>query len=124
MPKKKTLLVYGIGYIASYFFPLPVIFVYRMLGKTEALEGLREFYMSFITSSTCFCMLTLDALLLVPALVRFIGRFHEDFNSENLHREPVKSFLENESAIVTAFSYVIFAGSLLVFYGAWLGTVV
>jgi len=43
--------------------------------------------------------------------------FHITHNAENIHRQPVKFFIENQNAMKLAFSYIFFFGSFIMFYG-------
>ena len=44
--------------------------------------------------------------------------FHIKYNAENIHRQPVKFFIENQNAIKLAFTYLFFFGSFLILWGA------
>ena len=39
--------------------------------------------------------------------------FHITHNAENIHRQPVKFFIENQNAMKLAFSYIFFFGSFI-----------
>ena len=44
--------------------------------------------------------------------------FHITHNAENIHRQPVKFFIENQNAMKLAFTYFFFFGSFLMLWGA------
>ena len=44
--------------------------------------------------------------------------FHVTHNAENIHRQPVKFFIENQNAMKLAFTYIFFFGSFLMLWGA------
>ena len=50
-------------------------------------------------------------------MLDMVINFHITHNAENIHRQPVKFFIENQNAIKLAFSYIFFFGSFIMFYG-------
>jgi hypothetical protein len=119
MEKKKKLLFFSIGTIA-----VPIIltmvyaivmFVFKILGKIEIVSNLDLYFITLTMSSVTFCILTLFDLL-PPFFIDVILEFHKRFNSVNLDKNPVKFVINNKLKIQTAFSYLIFISSILVFY--------
>ena len=51
-------------------------------------------------------------------MVDMVINFHITHNAENIHRQPVKFFIENQNAIKLAFTYIFFFGSFLTLWGA------
>jgi len=44
--------------------------------------------------------------------------FHITHNAENIHRQPVKFFIENQNTMKLTFTYIFFFGSFLMLWGA------
>jgi len=48
--------------------------------------------------------------------------FHQNYNAENLNRNPIKFIIENREIIKTGFKGLFFLGSFLIYYGVVYGS--
>ena len=122
MDKIKVLKFCGIGFIATpiilILISVVVMFTFKILGKIEIVRNLNVFFSSLTISSMTFCILTLFNML-PPVLIDILLGLHRQYNSANMNRNPIKFVVNNKLKIQSCFSYLIFAGSIPVFYGIW-----
>ena len=57
--------------------------------------------------------------VVIPALVRGVARFNTTFNRSNIHKEPLRTFMNNIPKVEMGYRLFFFAGSVLMFYGIW-----
>ena len=55
----------------------------------------------------------------IPALVRGVARFNTTFNRSNVHKEPLRTFLNNIPKVEMGYRLFFLFGSALIFYGIW-----
>jgi hypothetical protein len=54
-------------------------------------------------------------------MVRQVIQFHQQHNAANVHRQPIKFFVDNQHTIMRVATVIWFLGSALMLYGVWLG---
>lgn len=122
MKKVKILLFYGIGIVAIPIFFLLIsvlgMHFFKLIGKVEIMQNLGVFIITLTISSMTFCLLNLFNLL-PTVMINFILGFHERYNSTNMNKNPIVFFVNNKLIIQSIYSFLIFKGSILVFYGIW-----
>ncbi len=122
MEKVKILLFYGIGIVVIPIFFLLISMLgmhfFKIIGKIEIMQNLRVFIITLTISSMTFCILNLFNLL-PTVMINFILGFHERYNSTNMNKNPIALFVDNKLMIQSVCSFLIFMGSILIFYAIW-----
>ena len=122
MERGKIVKLCGIGLIATPIIIISVdvliLYVLKLLGKTEIMQDIGEYSKILIMVLMGFCFVNLGNLC-ASLLVDFVLEFHKRYNRANLNREPLKFAVNNQSVISNIFTWIFFISSILVFYGIW-----
>lgn len=116
---KITAISYGISLIAVPILMLAGIYLLRLL-NFNADKQFQEIYFAVLFTLMVIILLNL-VVLFADAMTNKLLHFQETENTSSTDRNPVKFALDNKSGIKIIYRIVFFAGSILMFYGIWLG---
>lgn len=57
----------------------------------------------------------------ITFMVKRLTNFHKKYNSSNLHRQPIKFFIDNESYIIKYFGWFYWFGGVIIAIGLLFG---
>ena len=119
LAKLKVLKYLGLAIPLTLVVATLIMLLLKVLNYTPELQFKNTFFsvlMSVLTILLLNCMIIIGVYM----LDRMIG-FHQVHNANNLDRFPVSFVSKNHINIKTGIKVLFFLGSLLMFYGIWLG---
>lgn len=102
---------------------VPLCFIIAMLINALHIKWnheMRELGKSIIISSFVL-VIVLFAKIMVPFMLDNIISFHKTYNTSNLHRNPIKFFVDKRNYIINGFYFVFFLGSIIMLSGVYFG---
>jgi hypothetical protein len=80
-----------------------------------------KFYaISTLMSLTIICMVNFVNHVF-HRMVQYVLQLHQQHNAANVHRQPIKFFMDNQHTMMSVATVIWFLGSTLMLYGVWLG---
>ena len=61
-----------------------------------------------------------NKIIVKQFLVGGIIKYYKNNNSDNLNKQPIKFFINNENKIVNITSLVYWFGAIMILYGIWI----
>lgn len=106
---------------------VPVVIVsFVVFALLIRLLGLHPNYV--ITFYAISTMMSLNLICLINFINQFshymlqhVIQFHQQHNAANVHRQPIKFFVDNQHTMMRVATVIWFLGSALMLYGVWLG---
>lgn len=118
--KPKTAAIsYGISLAAVPILMLAGIYLLRMF-NFHADQKFQDIYFAVLFTLIVMILLNL-VVLFADAMTHKLMHFQETENTANTGKNPIRFALDNQSGIKVMYRIVFFAGSILMFYGIWLG---
>jgi len=116
---KTTAIAYGVSLIAVPLLSLAVAYVIKRI-KGNITNDFQSIYIDIVTTLMIIIFLNL-IVLLADSMVNKLLHFQETNNTANIGTNPVKFALHNKSGVQSFYKIAFFLGSILIFYGIWLG---
>ncbi len=116
---KAAAISYGISLLAVPILMLAGIYLLRVV-DFHADQHFQDIYFAVMFSLVVMILLNL-VVISADAMTRKLFHFHETENTVNAGRNPIRFALENKSGINVMYKIAFFVGSILMFYGIWLG---
>lgn len=122
--KNKVLQITGVGIVASLLL-LGISYFAFLIYAQKIDDGIliyeKQFIKYFLGITALFFFSFFVHLFTDEIMENVLIKFHRDYNSKNLHKQPVKFFISNIEKIKQGFRFLFFLGGFLVFYGVCFG---
>lgn len=123
--KKKLFQILGIGFACSFLLLIVGYFCFLMYAakmNSNLMLYERQVINIFMGVISLFFFSLLIHLFTEIILEKILLGFHQQYNTANLDKNPIKFVLENRNKIKNGFKIIFFLGGFLIYYGVVYGS--
>lgn len=123
--KKKLFQILGIGFACSFLLLIVGYFCFLMYAakmNSNLMLYERQVINIFMGVISLFFFSLLIHLFTEIILEKILLGFHQQYNTTNLDKNPIKFVLENRNKIKNGFKIIFFLGGFLIYYGVVYGS--
>jgi len=117
---KAAAVSYGIGLVLVPVLMLEGIYLLRVF-NFHADQQFQDIYFAVMLSLVVMILMNL-VVIAADAMTRKLFHFQETENTVNAGRNPIRFAMANKPGIKVWYRTAFFVGSILMFYGIWLGS--
>lgn len=123
--KKKLFQILGIGFACSFLLLIVGYFCFLMYAakmNSNLMLYERQVINIFLGVISLFFFSLIIHLFTEIILEKLLLGFHQQYNTANLDKNPIKFVLENRNKIKNGFKIIFFLGGFLIYYGVVYGS--
>lgn len=123
--KKKLFQILGIGFACSFLLLIVGYFCFLMYAakmNSNLMLYERQVINIFMGVISLFFFSLIIHLFTEIILEKILLGFHQQYNTANLDKNPIKFVLENRNKIKNGFKIIFFLGGFLIYYGVVYGS--